>query len=303
MDGVLNVLKPPGMTSHDVVYSIRKITGQRKAGHTGTLDPGAAGVLIVCLGKATKVIQFMDDDKEYRAEIVFGKSTTSQDSFGDVIKTKNCSSLTIENIHNNLHHFTGEIEQLPPMTSALKYKGKKLYELARRGTTVERKKRKVNVHKIDIVYNRNLGTTEPSLIIDIGCSAGTYVRTFCSDFGEWLGYCAYMSFLLRTRVGLFSIEDSYTLESLEELSKTGRLKDALFSISEALANLPEVVVSENDSRAISNGNAINLTLKDEHLQFPDRLVRIEGPKGIIAIGQVYLKAYNILHVKPVKVLV
>lgn len=291
MDGVINVLKPPGLTSHDVVNFIRKLTGQRKAGHTGTLDPGAAGVLPICLGKATKIIQFMDHNKEYRAEITFGRATSTQDGFGEIIKTADCSLLTLEDINKGLQGFIGEIEQIPPMTSAVKYKGKKLYELARAGIEVERKKRKVRVYDIHIVDAFDLGTSTPRVIIDIKCSAGTYIRTICSDLGESLGYCAYMSFLLRTRAGSFKVSGALTLEELQELKEDGKFEDAIISISDALENLPQVRIEGTAVKAVRCGNRISLSVEESILPelHENQLVRIQGPAGILAIGKTLKK--------------
>lgn len=307
MHGVINVLKPPGMTSHDVVQFIRKLTGQKKVGHTGTLDPGAAGVLPVCLGKATKIIQFMDHNKKYRAEITFGKATSSQDSFGQVTCIADCSSLTLGDIRKGLQEFYGEIEQVPPMTSAVKYEGRKLYELARAGQEVKRKKRKVKVYYARIVEVFGLGTSSPRVMVDIACSAGTYIRTICSDLGENLGFCAYMSFLLRLGAGPFEISESFTLEELQKMKQEGHLSNAVISINRALQNLSAIEIEAAAVNGVRNGNRVSLTTDEHvHLQLEaNQLVRIQGPEGIIAIGKTLNEstAGKNIYVQPVKVLV
>lgn len=305
MDGVINVLKPPGMTSHDVVQFIRKLIGQRKVGHTGTLDPGAAGVLPVCLGKATKIIQYMNHDKEYRAEITFGKATSTQDSFGRVTRQADCSSLTLEAIKRGLQQFCGEIEQVPPMTSAVRHKGKKLYELARAGKEVERKPRKVKVYFAGVVDARELGTPSPRVMIDINCSAGTYIRTICSDLGESLGYCAYMSFLLRLGAGLFKISGAFTLEELQEMKQQGIITNAVITIDKALENLSQVLIQEKAVKPVQNGNRISGLITEDKKLEANQFVRIKGPEGILAIGKTLNNntAGKNIDIQPVKVLV
>ncbi|MTI82850.1 MAG: tRNA pseudouridine(55) synthase TruB [Firmicutes bacterium] len=305
MDGIINVLKPPGMTSHDVVQFIRKLIGKRKVGHTGTLDPGAAGVLTICCGKATKIIQFMDHTKEYRAEVSFGTATSTLDSFGQVIKEQDCSSLTLDEVREGLQKFKGEIEQIPPMTSAIKHKGKKLYELARAGLEVERKKRRVNIFFARIVNAFDIGTPNPKVIMDIGCSAGTYVRTLCSDLGENLGCCAHMSFLLRVRAGSFGILDTFTLEELEEKKHHGELGEVLVSLDQALSNLPTVRVEDELVDAVKNGNRIFFETGTEMQLQGNQLVCMQGPQGVIAIGKTLDKNTQVdtINIQPVKVLV
>ncbi|WP_027718242.1 tRNA pseudouridine(55) synthase TruB [Desulfovirgula thermocuniculi] len=242
MNGVLPVLKPPGMTSHDVVAFVRRLTGEKRVGHAGTLDPGAAGVLVVCLGRATRLVQFLKDDKEYRAEVTFGCSTTTGDASGEVVFEGRAEDLTAARIEEALEAFRGEIWQVPPMTSALRHRGQRLYELARRGIEVERAPRKVHIHALRLVRTEGLGTPRPRALLDITCSAGTYVRSLCADLGKSLGCGAYMSFLLRTRAGIFTLHQCLTLEEVREAARAGRLEEALTPAGEALAHLPRVVV-------------------------------------------------------------
>jgi tRNA pseudouridine55 synthase len=256
LDGILNVDKPSGMTSHDVVDHLRRLTGVKKAGHTGTLDPGVTGVLPVCLGKATRIIRYLPDDKAYRAEVAFGVATTTGDSFGEVVRTGDAFALTREELLAALRHFQGTIEQVPPMTSAVRHQGKRLYELARQGLEVERKARRVVIYDLRLIDAFGLGTGTPRAVIELSCSAGTYVRALCADLGEKLGCGAHMSALVRTRAGSFQLEDALTLEKIAEFQRQGRLSGALVSISGALAHLPAVPVKSTAAAAVKSGNRL-----------------------------------------------
>lgn len=212
MDGILIVNKPAGITSHDVVNFIRRKFNIKRVGHAGTLDPMATGVLVMLLGKATKLSNtFTSDDKEYIAKVFFGKKTDTQDSSGRVIEEKNVSNPGMEAIEKALNNFKGEIEQVPPMVSAIKYKGKKLYQLARAGKIIEREPRKIKISSIEI-----LGFEFPELTFKVKCSKGTYVRTLCEDIGGFLGFPSHMSALVRTRSGDFLLEDAKDLDEVYE---------------------------------------------------------------------------------------
>lgn len=212
MDGILIVNKPAGITSHDVVNFIRRKFNIKRVGHAGTLDPMATGVLVMLLGKATKLSNtFTSDDKEYVAKVFFGKKTDTQDSSGRVIEEKNVSNPGMEAIEKALNNFKGEIEQVPPMVSAIKYKGKKLYQLARSGKIIEREPRKIKISSIEI-----LGFEFPELTFKVKCSKGTYVRTLCEDIGGFLGFPSHMSALVRTRSGDFLLEDAKGLDEVYE---------------------------------------------------------------------------------------
>lgn len=307
MNGIINILKPPGMTSHDVVYFVRKTTGQKKVGHTGTLDPGAAGVLPVCLGKATRVIEYLHNDKTYRAEVAFGRSTTTQDSFGETVRVCDVGNLDAGQVGQCLADFCGPIEQVPPMTSAVRHRGKRLYELARAGVEVDRKPRTVNIYEIKLLDFINDKQEPPTAIIEVSCSAGTYIRTLCHDLGEKLGCGAYMSFLLRTRVGSFALEDTVTLQELKEKRKTGALGDVIMPMEKALAHIPRVRVAGAAVSAVRCGNRLILpvTAVERAAVIPHQVVRIEGPAGLLALAAVNLVAgkpeYRMFQ--PVKVLV
>ena len=211
MFGFLNVYKPVGMTSHDVVAKLRKLTNIKQIGHTGTLDPFAEGVLPVCIGKATRLIEFLDDDKEYLATVQFGVSTTTYDREGEIIFSSD-KKVTVENIKSFLTEFQGEILQYPPIYSAIKVKGKKLYEYARSGQQVDIQPRKVIIENIELKsFDEKLHQAE----ILIKCSKGTYIRSIANDLGNKLECGAHLIKLVRTQAGKFRIEDSVNLESLD----------------------------------------------------------------------------------------
>ena len=208
--GILNVYKEKGYTSHDVVAKLRGITGQKKIGHTGTLDPDAVGVLPVCLGKATRLCDLLTDkDKTYETVLLLGQSTDTQDISGQILETNETKELNEEMVSAAIRSFVGEYEQIPPMYSALKVGGKKLYELAREGKVVERKSRKVKIHEIEI-----LEIQIPRVKMRVSCSKGTYIRTLCHDIGEKLGCGGCMEELTRTRVSRFEIGESLTLDEI-----------------------------------------------------------------------------------------
>ncbi len=217
MNGVINVLKPPGMTSSDVVVWLKKILHTAKVGHIGTLDPGVSGVLPVCVGKATRIAEYLSrQDKLYRAEITFGITTDTQDSYGEVIKTGQ-PFLKKTDLLKVIPCFTGLIQQLPPMYSAVRHKGNHLYEYARQGLEIARKTRTVNISCIKLLFW--LDGEYPKVMLDIECSKGTYIRTLCHDLGEALGCGAFMSYLLRLRSGPFGILESWTLEEIGQCSE------------------------------------------------------------------------------------
>ncbi len=210
MDGILNVLKPPGMTSHDVVAYLRRVLKTKKIGHGGTLDPDAAGVLPVFIGSATRLLEFaVEGRKQYLVEIALGRQTDTGDDSGMVIKTMPVPALQHDNVVRVLRNFTGALMQMPPMYSALKVNGQKLYTLARKGISVEREARPIEIHKLELLH-----LTEASLTLAVECSKGTYIRVLGEDIAAALGTCGTMSFLLRTQVGGFRIEDSFTLQEI-----------------------------------------------------------------------------------------
>lgn len=257
MDGILNILKPPGMTSFDVIGYLRGITRIKKIGHTGTLDPAAVGVLPVCIGKATKAIEYLTEkDKLYRAELILGITTDTQDSTGTVI-TSSEVNVTNEEFEDTLKKFIGEVEQIPPMYSAVKIGGKKLYELAREGITIDRPKRKITVYSINIVMPlTKYEDGSIRSIIDVHCTKGTYIRTLIHDIGERLAVGACMSFLIRTGTGGFNINEALTLEEVYNLHKSGGLNDKLISPDKVFMNLKEIKLDEKAIKAYMNGQLI-----------------------------------------------
>ena len=252
MDGVLNVYKPAGPTSHDVVDQVRKLFGQKRVGHAGTLDPMATGVLVICLGKATRIVEYlMGAEKQYRARLVLGVSTDSQDSTGEVTAESDATVVTREALEEAAARFVGEIEQVPPMVSAVKHEGQRLYKLAREGKIVERKARQVSVYSIQVMSFEPGPRAEAELVVS--CGSGTYIRTLCADIGDALGCGGHMSALERTAVGMFRVEESTTLEKLAGAQTNEQLEERLIGLAEALQNLPEVTVGEEEVHRITRG--------------------------------------------------
>ncbi|MGC7847475.1 tRNA pseudouridine(55) synthase TruB [Desulforudis sp. 1088] len=286
MDGILNILKPPGMTSHDVVSFVRRQSGLKKVGHSGTLDPGACGVLVICLGRATRSIRFLSaNDKTYRAEVTFGLTTDTQDAFGKITSRDDASSLSAEEILAALKSLEGRQMQVPPMISAVKQGGRKLYEIAREGLEVEREPRAIEVYAIKPVHLAGLGTSHPRALFDVHCSKGTYVRTLCHEAGRRLGKGACLSFLLRTSVGSFDLQSSLTLGEVRFSAAAGRLKQRLIAVDEALAFLPGVVVRPSARAAVLSGRrlfAAGVTSMPEKLQ---GFVRLVDDRGLLAVAE------------------
>ena len=253
-NGVINVYKEPGYTSHDVVARLRGITKQKKIGHTGTLDPDAEGVLPVCLGAATRICDMLTDEvKEYEADVLLGVVTDTQDMSGIVLgeHREEAEALTGEVVSKAVMDFVGEIEQIPPMYSAIKQNGKKLYELARQGIEVERKPRRITIHEIEIL-NRDL----PELTMRVRCSKGTYIRTLCNDIGNKLGCGAAMKHLTRTQVGSFHVEDAVKIDRIEQLEHDGSIAEILVSLPEVFSGLQTGMVNASGAKKAENGNML-----------------------------------------------
>ncbi len=253
-NGIINVYKEKGYTSFDVVARMRGICGQKKIGHTGTLDPDAEGVLPVCLGKATKVCDMLtDSDKVYRAVMQLGVETDTQDMTGTILKEADTSGLAEQYVMGAVMQFEGEIFQVPPMYSALKVNGKKLCDLARAGVTVERKARPVTIYKIS-VENIKL----PYVTMTVSCSKGTYIRTLCHDIGAKLGCGAAMKSLVRLQAAGYRIEDAYKLDTLQEFSESGTLKDAVTPIERVFEVYPVLTAKPEFDIMLKNGNKMAL---------------------------------------------
>ena len=249
--GIINVYKEAGFTSHDVVAKLRGICKQKKIGHTGTLDPDAVGVLPVCLGRGAKLCDMLTGEtKEYIAGFQLGIATDTQDISGKILEEKEVHVST-EQVKEMLSHFVGELQQVPPMYSALKVGGKKLYELAREGKEVERKARPITIYELEL-----LKAEHPEYEIRVVCSKGTYIRTLCHDIGQALSCGAVMTSLVRSRVGEFRLKDAKTLDELQELADQGRLQEAVIPVEEMFHALPAIQVSDGAQKALLNGNQL-----------------------------------------------
>ena len=254
-NGIVNVYKEKGFTSFDVVAKLRGIFGQKKIGHTGTLDPDAVGVLPICLGNGTKVVELlMDHDKEYVAELLLGMCTDTQDTTGEVVNKsseRELELLTEDKVKEVINSFKGDIEQIPPMYSALKVNGQKLCDLARKGVEVERKPRKITVHEIEV-----LEIKLPVVKMRVHCSKGTYIRTLCNDIGEKLGVYGCMQSLERTRVGVFGKEDALTLPQIQSLKDEGKLEEIVRPVDGLFPDYPKMKVTDEALYRLENGNVL-----------------------------------------------
>ena len=282
MNGFIAILKPPGMTSHDVVNVVRKIMGTKKVGHAGTLDPEAAGVLVVAVGKATRLLEYLQlSNKSYRAEVTFGIATNTQDQEGEVISKQSAGNITSEDINAVLNNFCGKGQQTPPAFSAIKYKGRPLYSLARKGEKIKVEPREIEIYEIKLIkYYQN--DIFPKAMIDLSCSKGTYVRTICHDLGENLGCGAHLSALLRTSVGSFKLENSFTLEEINAL-KDEKNTIFLLPLTEGLADYPEITITNDVKKRVLNG----VPIAGEAISPEKGYVRVQDQDGcLLAVGEV-----------------
>lgn len=253
LNNIVNLNKPAGPTSFDMVWSVKKILGVKKAGHIGTLDPLAEGVLPICLNRSTRIIQFLAPlKKTYQATLALGTATDTQDATGRVIAKGDASSVTEEGIKQVIQTFQGEQEQIPPMYSAKKKNGIPLYKLARNGITIDRKPATISVFSIQLIKKEG-----NRVLIEVHCSAGTYVRTLGHDLGRKLGCGAHLVRLIRTRVGAFDLDRALTLETLEAANKDGSLPGKLFPPEEALNFLPAIRVKKEHVKSIAHGAALS----------------------------------------------
>ncbi len=259
---ILNVQKEKGYTSHDVVAKLRGITRQKKIGHTGTLDPDAVGVLPVCLGRATRLCDMITDrDKTYETVMLLGRTTDTQDTSGQTLETADTAGLDEYEVQKAIQEFVGDYAQIPPMYSALKVDGRKLYELAREGKEVERKARNVHISEIEI-----LKISLPRVYMRVECSKGTYIRTLCHDIGNRLGCGGCMEELTRTRVGRFLLEDSLTLDEIAGKCKDKSLSEALIPMDEMFREYAGLTVGSRWDSLAKNGNPLP---KEAFLETPD----------------------------------
>lgn len=275
INGIIVVNKEQGYTSHDVVAVMRKILGIKKVGHTGTLDPQATGVLPVCIGKGTKASDMLtNSDKEYIARVKLGTVTDTEDVWGEVLNQSDFSHITQDMIRAAAKKFVGEQTQIPPMYSAVKIGGKKLYEYARSGEEIERKSRTVTIHKIDIE-----SFFEDGFSMRVMCSKGTYIRTLCSDIGKELGVGACMSALVRTKSSIFSIENALTLDQIRAHAEQGSINDIVIPVDALFNDMEKIILDAQNTEKILNGMFINVPR-------PDGEYRVYSHKGeFICVGK------------------
>lgn len=261
MDGIINIYKEAGYTSHDVVAKLRGILRERKIGHTGTLDPQATGVLPVCIGKATRLCELLlDKEKAYEAVMLLGVTTDTEDMTGKLL-TETTPQVTEEQVRLAAERFTGKYAQIPPMYSAIKVDGKRLYELARDGKEVERKPREVEIFENEPVsFEKNEDGFVKNVVLRIRCSKGTYIRSLLRDMGEFLGCGACMQSLVRTQAGQFFLEEAVTLFAVEQARDEGRLQELILPIERMLAAYPEVFIKTEYERFLYNGNQLELRM-------------------------------------------
>ncbi|MEH6990655.1 tRNA pseudouridine(55) synthase TruB [Cytobacillus firmus] len=301
MEGILPLFKPKGMTSHDCVFRLRKILRMKRIGHTGTLDPDVTGVLPICLGRATKVAEYITDaGKSYEGEVTIGFSTTTEDASGEVVERKEVSSpITRNQVMNVLQSLTGEITQTPPMYSAVKVNGKRLYEYARQGIEVERPSRKVTIYSIELLDEREVFEGENiTFRFRVACSKGTYIRTLAVMIGSELGYPAHMSELVRIQSASLTLDDCLTFEEIEDRAEKGTMDEVLRPMEAALSHLPKFHISDKVAEKVKNGAV--LTIPD-HLYDTKGPIAVEVEEGpVLAIYEHHPRKPGLM--KPVKVL-
>jgi tRNA pseudouridine55 synthase len=274
LDGILNIDKPAGKTSYGVVAMVKRLSGERRVGHAGTLDPAATGVLPVCLGQGTRIVEFLvATTKTYRAGIELGVTTDTYDASGRITQRGDPSSIDLDKFQSALASLRGTIRQTPPMYSALKHRGQPLYKLARSGINVERKSRTVTIHRLDLI-----DWQPPVAIIEIECSKGTYIRSLAHDLGQSLGCGAHLQSLVRTRCGIFDIKDAVSIPRLEEAFRQGYWENFLYPIDVVLRDYSALVINDAAEAAMKNGNSI--TIDDSHFT-------------IAITGKTYCRAYSL----------
>ncbi len=279
MDGIIVVNKSAGITSHRVVQMIRRLFPGVRAGHTGTLDPTATGVLPVCLGRATRLSEYIIElPKTYRAEIVLGKTSDTEDAAGRITEEAAIPSLGRKQIETIISSFTGSIEQLAPLYSAVKYRGKPLYYWTRRGETVPRKIRKANIYSIDLLdFNPE---REPHLVLDVHCSRGTYIRTLAADIGKAIGCGAYLSALNRSAVGPFTLKEALKIEEIENLLDSGSGDQVILKMDSALINFPRIDLNQDQVETLRQGKHLTPEQSKQLENYTaDLPIRVYDPDG------------------------
>ena len=295
LNGILPLWKPKGMTSHDCVVRVRKLFSMKKVGHTGTLDPEVEGVLPICLGQGTKIVPFLTDTKKtYVAEIMLGTATETEDKEGRVISEKEVvNPPKEEEIKKVLHSFEGKITQIPPMYSAVKVNGKKLYEYARNNEEVERPKREVTIHEIKHLSSKK--NNNRIIKMKVICSKGTYIRTLCADIGKALGYPAHMYSLVRLATGSLDKKDTYTFDTIEEAVKQNKQNELLLPILKGLSHLDTLSVNQESKWKVLNGQKL---AKPEHITSKEPFTVVYHEQ-LLAIYQIHPEHSD--EIKPVRV--
>lgn len=278
MNGIILIDKPQDWTSHDVVGKLRRLLKERRIGHSGTLDPMATGLLVVFVGRATRAVEFAESDaKQYIAGLRLGVETDTQDITGTVLKERSCS-VTEEELRAVLPRFMGEISQIPPMYSALKVNGQKLYDIARKGGEVERKPRQITIHGLDVIDNSHL--EQGDFCLDVTCSKGTYIRTLCRDIGEALGVGGTMSSLRRVRAGGFHLRDALTIEQVAAAAAEGRAEELLMPVDSLFAQHEKLTLTDKQTKRTLVGGQFSVSV-------PDGTYRFYAPDGgFLALGKV-----------------
>lgn len=278
VNGILLLDKPLGRSSNSALQKVRHLYNAKKAGHTGSLDPLATGVLPICFGEASKVTAFLlDSDKRYRCSAQLGITTSTGDKEGEVLQNRDIPELNKESIEQTLEEYRGQIKQIPPMHSALKHNGQPLYKLARQGINIDRPAREVTIHELTLIE-----FTEDTITLDVFCSKGTYIRTLAQDIGETLGCGAHLSMLRRTEVTPFDSNILYTIEDIEKLNNENKLNTALLPIDSALLSKPRLSLTTEETNRIRNG----LKVKKQDLPESD-FIRLYNKDDIfIGIGRI-----------------
>ncbi|MBA4550044.1 tRNA pseudouridine(55) synthase TruB [Thermoactinomyces intermedius] len=277
--GILPVFKPKNYTSHDIVAIVRRLTKQKKAGHTGTLDPEVEGVLPVCLGQATRLVEYLQDrPKRYQGTLKLGIATETEDQTGAVIaQAERVEPVEPAQVEEVFSRFVGEITQVPPMYSAVKVNGRRLYEWAREGKEIDRPKRKVHIYEL-----KQTGMTPgeyPEIHFEVLCSKGTYIRTLCVDIGKALGYPAHMASLVRVQSGPFHLEDCYTLDELKQIGEQEAWEKHVIRLDEGISFMPGMMVNHEDLRKVYDGWKIEIPV-DDQLFNENQLVRVYTDAGV-----------------------
>jgi tRNA pseudouridine55 synthase len=275
LDGILNIDKPAGITSYGVVGRIKRLAGEKRVGHAGTLDPDATGVLPVCLGKATRVVEYLAEaSKTYRAVIELGIATDTYDAAGQITERGDASGIDLSRIDSALSAFRGNIQQTPPMYSALKRNGEPLYKLARAGISVERKSRNINVYRLEIT-----DWQPPLVTLEIECSKGTYIRSLANDLGQALGCGGHLKNLVRTVYGPFNVKEAISLSQLEDASREGNIERFLLPVDCVLQHYRAVTINEADGKAMRDGNTLTLEQTASPVNTAETRCRAYAPDG------------------------